>query len=167
MKIEIRPLGWFEKSLDMLFLQFMYAIAWISGGFRESPQLTHYWNNLKLKRNDYDLSLMCKVAGIPEKVQAQGNIFKNALFHIPFLGGSKNYVVVGPLDPSKGWYAGWYNEHVNGVSRILVTKPVRLLIGRDDINFTGFDSEGRQILVRIIWYGKIGDAGPFCKLPLL
>lgn len=167
MKIDIRPLGLLEKTLDMLLLPFMYVIIWISGGFRESPQMTHFWNNLKLQKDDYDKTLMCKVKGISEKVSKQGNIFKNALFHIPFLGGAKNYVVVGPIDSSKGWYAGWYNEHVNGVSRILVTKPVRLLIGRDDINFMGFDSEGRQILVRVIYYGKIGDSGPFSKFPHL
>ncbi len=166
MKIEIPPLGPFEEFLDMLLLPVMCEIAYLSGGPHESPQMTHFWNNLKLQRTDYDFSLMCKVKGIPEKVNKQGNIFNNALFHIPFLGGSKNYVVVSPLDPSKGWHPGWYNEQVNGVSRILVHEPVRLLIGRDDINFSGFDSEGRQILVRVVYYGKLGDAGPFQKILL-
>ncbi len=167
MKIEIKPLGIFEKTLDILFLPIMYAIAWISGGFGESPQMTHRWNNFRFSADGLDTSIMCRVKGISEKVQKQGNFFQNALFHIPFLGGSKNYVVVSPLNPSQGWHAGWHNEYVTGVSRILVTKPVRLLIGPNPINFMGFDSAGRQILVRVVWYGKIGDAGPFKKLQLL
>lgn len=169
MKIDIRPLGWFEKTLDMLFLPIMYAILWLSGGYGECPQLTHYWNNLKLQRSLIpNNSLMCLVRGFPEKVRKQGNIFMNALFHIPFLGGGKNYVVVSPINiPEGGWYAGWHNEHVNGVSRILVHTPVRLLVGRDDIHFMGFDSQGNQILVRVVFHGKIGDAGLFRKLPLL
>lgn len=169
MKIDIRPIGFFEKTLDILFHPIMYAIAWISGGFGESPQLTHYWNNLKLHRSLIpDQSMMCLVKGIPEKVRKQGNIFLNALFHLPFLGGGKNYVVVSPVNiPEGGWYAGWHNKYVHGVSRILVHTPVRLLIGRDDCNFMGFDSEGNQILVRVVFQGKIGDDGPFRKLPLL
>ena len=168
MRIDIRPLGWFEKTLDAIFLPIMYAILWLSGGFGESPQMTHFWNNLKFSPKGLDTSLMCRVKGISEKVRKQGNIFQNALFHIPFLGGSKNYVVVAPVNiPENGWYAGWHNDGITGVSRILVKKPVRLLIGCDHINFMGFDSDGRQILVRVLWYGKIGDAGPLRKLPLL
>jgi hypothetical protein len=169
MKIKIRPLGIFEKILDVLFLPIMYMIMWLSGIFDECPQMTHYWNNLKLSRSlAPDKSLICLVKGIPGKVRKQGNIFMNALFHIPFLGGGKNYVVISPINiPEGGWYAGWHNEHVHGVSRILVNTPVRLLIGQDDCNFMGFDSKGNQILVRVVYEGKIGDGGPFRKFPLL
>lgn len=169
MQIEIRPLGIFEKTLDILMLPIMYIILWLSKGYRESPQLTHFWNNLKLPRSlTPDLSLTCLVKGIPEEVRSQGNVIKNALFHMPFCGGAKNYVVVSPIHiPPGGWYAGWHNEKVHGVSRILVRKPVRLLVGREDINFMGFDCEGRQIFVRVVCHGKIGDAGPLRKMPLL
>jgi hypothetical protein len=169
MKIQIDPLGEFEDLLDMHMEPVMDAIAQISGAGDESSQITHYWNNSKLPRSlAPDKYLMCLVKGISEKVRKQGNIFMNALFHIPFLGGGKNYVVVSPVNiPEGGWYAGWHNEHVHGVSRILVHTPVRLLRGRDDCNFMGFDSEGNQILVRVVFQGKIGDDGPFRKLPLL
>ena len=170
MNISIEPLPFWARALDILLLPIMYAILWLSGGYGESPQLTHYWNNLKLCRNlEPNMALTCLVKGIPKKVRKQGGILRNALFHIPFLGGAKDYVVVAPIHiPPGGWYAGWHNkEHAHGVSRILVHKPVRLLVGREDINFMGFDCTGRQIHVRVVSHGKIGDAGPLRKMPLL
>jgi hypothetical protein len=67
-----------------------------------------------------------------------------------------------------GWYVGWYCPlGVTGVSRIKIFEPARLLVGPYDVYFFGVDCKGRQIAVKKIGGGVIGQGGPFVRKPLL
>lgn len=164
--MKIKPLQWYEKGMDLILLPIMYLIAWISGGFKESPQWTHRWNNIRITSEDIQTSLMAFTKGIPGQMKLD-HWWKRILFHIPFLGGWRHYVVVTPENPEEGWYAGWHNEFITGASRILCHEPVRLLVGSESIYFMGFDNQGNQIPVKIIDKGKIGVVGPHTSTTLL
>lgn len=164
--MKIKPLRWWEKGLDLLLLPFMYLIAWISGGFKESPQRTHKWNNARLSPEGLDEYLMTIVQGVPKQM-VKRTWWDNILFHIPFLGGWRHYAVIAPENPEKGWHPGWHTPHGTGFSRLLCHEPVRLLVGSEPIYFMGFDSQGNQISVEKVGDGKIGVVGPHSNKPLL
>ncbi len=166
MSISIKPLRCWEKGLNLLLLPLMSFIAWISGGFKESPQLTHKWNWAGLSSEGLDEYLMTIVQGIPNQM-VKRTWLDNIRFHIPVLGGWRHYVVVTPENPEKGWYPGWHNKFITGASRIPCHRPVRLLVGSESIYFMGFDRQGNQIKVKVIGEGKIGVVGPHTSTTLL
>lgn len=164
-KIHVQPLGWLERFADVLMFPIMYII---SGTFNEAPQQTHRWNNTKLKSEQIahlrdDMKVFC------EGIKSAGVRFwlKMPFFHIPLLGGWKDYVVLQPVDPTREWHVGWIADDVAGVSRIKVRGPVRLLLGPGDVSFFGVNSEGDQIQLHEISRGRIGDGGKYSKTPLL
>ncbi|USN88839.1 MAG: hypothetical protein H6780_00225 [Candidatus Nomurabacteria bacterium] len=164
-KIHVQPLGWLERIADVLMLPIMYII---SGTFRETPQQTHRWNNTKLKSGQVahlkdDMQVFC------EGNKSAGARFwlKMPFFHIPLLGGWKDYVVLQPTHVDQEWHIGWLAHDVAGVSRIKVRGPVRLLLGPGDVSFFGVNSEGDQLKLQEISRGRIGDGGEYSKTPLL
>lgn len=89
-------------------------------------------------------------------------------FHLPRLGGWKNYVVLEPTSgDGKGWHVGWIAGNVIGVSRIPLNGPVRVLVGSGKVSWFGVNSDGGQIKLRQVGIGRIGDGGTFAKIPLL
>ncbi len=163
--IEVPPLGWLGRSADLLMIPLMYLVQ----ASLEAPQRTHVWNNLKLRtpedRAKLDTSRMCKVLG--DGSAAAPWLGMVPVFHIPLLGGWRRYVVLEPVsrDVSE-WVPGWVSPDVVGVSRLYLKGPVRLLRGPSDALFFGIDQSGRQIELRIVGFGRIGDGGPFARLPL-
>jgi hypothetical protein len=164
-KIRVRPLGRLARFADVLMTPIMYII---SGTFREAPQQTHRWNNTTLKPE--------QVAhlGDGKKVFCSGVASAGVrfwlsipFFHIPLLGGWKDYVVLQPADTNQEWYIGWLAHDVAGVSRIRIRGPVRMLLGPGDVSFFGVNLEGDQIQLQEIGRGKIGDGGRFRNAPLL
>jgi hypothetical protein len=89
-------------------------------------------------------------------------------FHMPIFGGWRDYVVLAPTEDT-GWYVGWvvpYGGHC-GISRIKLRGPVRMLKGPDPTTFFALRaSDGKQILIRSIGAGSLGDRGFFSRLPL-
>ena len=155
--MKIRPLNFWEKLADLILLPIMYLIAWCSGGFSESPQRTHRWNNSRISRNNVNILLSTFSKSVPEAMEVT-RWWHRILFHIPVLGGWRCYVVVSPENPEKGWYPGWYTKGGNtGHSRILCFTPVRLLRGPKGTHFIGFDRFGNQIKVKKVGRGKIGN----------
>ena len=83
-------------------------------------------------------------------------------------GGWKRYVVLSPIaEHNIVWHVGWIAGDVIGVSRIMCTGPVRVLVGSGVVFHFGLDEDGRQIPVLKIGRGSIGDGSPFGSLPLL
>ncbi len=161
----VPPLGIFERVLDWMMLPIMYLL---SGTFRESPQRTHRWNNVKLNLID--------TWGMKDSliVHARGDSRARArfwgglpLFHMPIFGGWTRYVILRPSGFRQEWHVGWIAGDTAGVSRIVVRGPVRLLIGPDPVKFFGVSIAGTQIPLRNLGEGIIGQCGPFAKLPLL
>lgn len=164
--IDVPPLGRFLKGADLLMVPLMY----LAQGCLEEPQQTHFWNNVKFRtveeRACFDRSTMCRVVGDPRAV-ARSKWSKVPLFHIPILGGWREYAVLLPKHPGiEEWMPGWWAPDVVGVSRVRVRGAVRVLRGPKDTLFFGVDAEGRQIELRIAGYGRIGDNGPYSRLPL-
>lgn len=150
---------------DLLMLPIMYLLQ---GNFREIPQRTHRWNNVKLSAaqvKDFDASKVETVAG-DENAHKRWLGFI-PLFHMPIFGGWKKFVVLQPKEHHGHWYIGWLVDDAFGVSQIPVVGKVRLGIGPIQAQYFGVDQEGKQIDIDIVGYGSIGDAGEFAKTPLL
>lgn len=164
-KLNVRKLNWFHRLADTLMIPLMHC----SAGTLEKPQETHFWNNTKLKPQDVghlDQQKMVHCQGIPNA--SSRRVLRIPVFHIPILGGWRDYVVLEPSEIcDEGWHAGWVADDVAGVSRIKLTKHVRLLLGPGDVSFFGVSPDGRQISVQQNGEGKIGDHGPHSKAPLL
>lgn len=162
--INIKPLGFIERLIDFLFIPIMYVVA---GNFMEKPQQTHLWNRKKLSLEEVDSldqSLSTVVHGVVTKVERHGGV----RFHMPIIGGWRDYVVLSPENPLEGWYVGWHTSDNSGVSRIKLSTPVRMLISPSDINFFAFSNDGGQISIKEIGRGKVGDGSDYSKkYPLL
>jgi hypothetical protein len=142
------------------------------GTVREVPQRTHRWNNYKY----HPAATLAKEAKV--RVKGDPKALREAwlglipLFHIPILGGWREYVVLEPAEDTVKWHVGW-GQAVNmgmseyGVSSITLRGGVRMLRGPKTVCFFGLTRRGRQIPLRIVGYGRIGDRGPYSKLPLL
>lgn len=163
-KIVVPPIGWLAKLADILMVPLMYLI---SGTFKEVPQRGHRWNNKRLSRSDVqvlDNATMVQCAGIPNTMRSRW-LF---LFHIPILGGWRNYVILEPVVQSKEWHIGYITNDMVGVSRIRLSGPVRMLIGNGDVSFYGIDANCyEQIPIKEICRGRIGEGGKFSKVRLL
>lgn len=161
--VNIQPRGPFARIADTLLTPAMYVL---SGTLRENPQRTHFWNVTHLRPEDVshlDTSLMIHRTGIP------GETTIWPLFHMPIFGGWRNYVILRSVrdDCSIPWHIGWRSERRAGISKIpLYGLWVRMLVGPGDVSFFGI-SEGRQIPLRLVGTGYIGDGGPFRKTSLL
>lgn len=160
---QIQPLNILERIADMVMLPVMYLV---SGVFREIPQRTHKWNRRHLSShevNHLDIHMMITVEGVSSDLPSSDGV----RFHMPIIGGWKDYVVLTPPHPEYGWYVGWCNEKDAGVSRILLKEPVRLLIGPYDTSFFAISVEGKQLSVSKIGNGSIGDHSVFAQKYLL
>ncbi len=165
-KICIQELKWFHRCADALMIPLMHILS----GSMEEPQQTHFWNNSKLtvgETEHIDRGAMVHCHGIPGA--SNRKILGIPIFHIPILGGWRNYVVLKPCDAVciRGWYVGWMANDVIGVSRIPLVGSVRLLLGPGDVAFFGISFNGDQIPIKKIGEGRIGDGGSYCKVPLL
>ena len=165
-RIYVQPLGWLARVVDMMLAPLMYLL---SGTFREMPQQTHRWNNAKLPVGFTDgLSpnevVVCD--GDDQAVARKGSF--DLRFHLPIIGGWKQYVVLRPLDPSQDWHIGWVSTTHAGVSRIKLRGPVRMLLGSGDTTFFALNAEtNQQIAIEEAGRGRIGDKGPHAQVPLL
>ncbi|MEI6649814.1 MAG: hypothetical protein WCL23_00070 [Candidatus Moraniibacteriota bacterium] len=162
-RLKITPQGLLSKLADLLMVPLMYLV---SGTIRESPQWTHRWNNVHFapaafpKLND---AMTVTTDPMPEALPGRTLV----RFHIPILGGWKDYVVLVPERESR-WHIGWNNHLGGGVSRIVLSGPVRMLRGPGSATFFGIDADtGEQIPIRLIGTGRIGDLGGFAKVKLL
>jgi len=169
MRITVKPLSSFELYADALMHPLMVLL---SGAPGESPQRTHRWNYSAYSEEEQSslVGFLKKdeVVDMPANSQAcTPHQFGLPFLHLPQFGGWKDYVV---LEPQKDveWHVGWLTDHSAGVSRLTLTGPVRMLLGPDPVMFFGVtDRTGTQLPLKKIWEGRIGDGGPFCRLPLL
>lgn len=162
--IVVPPLGWLAKIADILMVPLMYLI---SGTFIEVPQRGHRWNNKRLSKTDVeklDVTLMVNCEGIPNSMKFRW-LF---LYHIPILGGWKNYVVMRPTDSERDWYVGFITHDIIGISMVKLSGSVRMLIGNGDVSFFGIDAENyEQITIAEVGRGLIGRGDKFSKEILL
>lgn len=164
-KLLVPPLGRLAKLADKLMVPVMYLV---SGAFTEKPQRTHRWNNLHLQTHDVshlDPKKMVHSGGLHGAIPYIGNRIR---FHIPPIGGWRNFLVVVPEDAKQIWYVGWWTKSVVGVSQIPLHGPVRLLQGPEDASFFGISAfDNTQIRISKGGVGRVGDGGPYKNIPLL
>lgn len=155
-----------SRLSDVLMIPVMYLLQ---GTVRESPQVTHYWNNVKFPATTFrhlDSEAMVSVSADVKAVPRW--LLLLPIFHMPILGGWKRFVVIEPVVPQDCWYVGWVPGDTAGVSQIKLTGgPVRLLQGGSHVFFFGINEHGEQIQIRQIGEGVVGKAGVFSKVPLL
>lgn len=176
----IKPLGLLPRIADTLMVPIMQIAT---GNLHESPQRTHRWNNRKLTKEEVeglDPCLMVEAPGIQTGAISDYGF----RFHIPILGGWRDYIVIRPIfEDDEPWYPGWTNEKVSGVSRLPINGAVRLLLGPTTTRFFGvlapdgyddFDwfsttppPRHPQIKIEVVNKGRIGVRSKFSKLPLL
>jgi hypothetical protein len=160
-QIHIRKLGHTRRIADRLMARIMKF-----GTFPdEGPQLSHPWNWQQLSRRDIDYldsAGMVQVEGFPgEKTKRQLGV----RLHMPRFGGWRNYVTL-TADVRCLWYVGWVSTHGIGVSRVPVHESVRMLVGCDRCAFFAIRQNGRQLPLRMIGKGRIGDHGPHRAITL-
>lgn len=131
----------------------------------ESPQLTHFWNNVHLKKSEVDHLDQTDMVACRGDPDAQPRVaWWDFRFH---LGGWKKYVVLEPEISGDPWYVGWIVDTSAGVSQIPVYGRVRMLIGDKDVRFFGIRAtDYRQIKIRTADEGELGDESPNARLPL-
>lgn len=162
--VRLRPIRVFARISNVLAVPVMYLV---SGTFREKPQKTHPWNRVILSpdeasRLDGEIMVHCEgVKAIPR------HHWWSLMFHMPILGGWCNYVVLRPRDYEDKWHIGWSLPSETAVSQFLLTGPVRMLLGSEDVSFFGLAPEGVQVSLDKIGDGVIGAGGPYKKIPLL
>lgn len=160
-RIVVPPRSWVAQRLDALLMPCMYIL---SGTFSETPMLTHRWNNVRLSAESIghlDRRQMTLHAGIRgERPRSR------LLFHLPILGGWRNYIVLAPQE-HVSWHLGWITEDVIGVSQILLGGSVRALLGPGAVLFFGIQPDGAQLNVVDIGRGRIGEGGEYARLPLV
>lgn len=164
-RLIVQPLGRLARILDACFVPIMYLL---SGTFREAPQRTHFWNNIKLKGDEIaHLNNQGMVHCLCSKTSGRQWWWYIPTFHMPIFGGWREYVVLSPFpDDGYDWYVGWITEGVVGISRIPSCGPVRVLLGSGPVRFYGIDKIGQQVPLVQIGDGRIGSGGRFVNVPL-
>lgn len=159
----VPPRGIAARFADWLaypVMRFPFITDW-----GESPQLTHFWNNIRFARektDGLDPELMVKCMGDPDAIIRRRRW--DVRFH---LGGWSRYVVLEPYEWRDDWYVGWVTKSGAGVSQIPITRRVRMLVGPDDVAFFAVrSSDYRQIGLHEVGRGTLGDRGAFRLVPL-
>jgi len=146
-------------------LPLMYLLQ---GNVRELPQRTHRWNNLKVS--------LATLSFLEAKLMASCEADAVALprwlgflpvFHLPIVGGWKQFVVIRPVSKQSVWFVGWVAGDTAGISQIPLRSSVRLLKGPGPAQFFGLDGQGSQIALQVCGDGVIGKAGSYRHIPLL
>jgi hypothetical protein len=160
----IKPQGRLGWLADMFMLPVMFLTQLT---IFERLQRTHAWNNKKLDQTELyriDKRHCCQVVGLPHAVPRwYWSWFP--LFHIPVLGGWKEYVVIAPAI-EETWFPGWLSDDGAGVSLIPIKGAVRLLLGPKEVLSFGLTETGEQVPVRCVDVGVLGEKGPYRSLPL-
>lgn len=164
--LEVKPLGTLARLADAFMYPFMKLLIFLqSGSYKESPQRTHFWNNQKYSKSviesKLDTFLMAYCKGIFEEIPAQ-SLFRHLYW--------SHYVVLQPAVKVDSWYVGWImpGSDEAGVSRILIKRKVRMLMGPGDTQFFGIDAAtGKQISLRRPVRGRLGQKGSlYQNIPL-
>lgn len=166
-KLEVRAQGPVGRWVDT---KFEGVMRYISGAPAEATQRTHRWNNHHLNEKD--------VAHLNAKwmIAHQGDqnarklprvpVLAGVLAHATKYGGWKHYLVLTP-DTTHYWHIGWCWRGGAGVSRVLVTGSVRVLVGPGPTEWFGIEAGTNvQIPITQIGEGRIGDNSEFSQVLL-
>lgn len=142
----------------------------------ESPQESHAWHAQKLDDaniRSLDEQKCVKVRGDDPSIIKTG---EGALFHIPLIGGWKNYIVLQTESGGSAWHVGWIvrDSETHEVIRAelhklpLCNPRVRMLIGPPERTTTFFavNEDGAQLRTEEVGRGKMGDGSVYKHIRL-
>lgn len=166
-KLEVRAQGPVGRWADV---QFEWVMRYISGAPVEATQRTHRWNNHHLNEKDvahlHSGWMIAHQGDQTARKVPRVPLLAGALAHAAKYGGWKHYLVLVP-DTTGEWHIGWRWSGGAGVSRVQTKGSVRVLIGPHFTEWFGIEAvTNRQIPIKQIGEGQIGDGGPFSKVPL-
>lgn len=159
----VRPVGNVAKLADKFMYPVMKLIMLVqSVSWKESPQLTHFWNNQKHSRESLEhlsRKLMVAHAGISQSRNVPG-----IERHLRW----KRYYVLEPIQKDIVWHVGWrYSDGSGGVTRLLVKRSVRVLVDEGSAEFFGISARWNvQIPIKKIGEGSLGRKA-FADIPLI
>lgn len=165
--LPITPETKWQIGLDCLMLPVMYMLQ---GNMSDVPQRTHFWNYTRVPEKELELKLNTNsLLTLPgEDVASQRWLWWLPLLHMPIFGGWRHYYVLEPEEKvSDYWFVGWVVGEYSGISHVKLERQVRVLKGDTEASFFGFNSEGKQIKIRLIGEGSLGESPEYCKIPLL
>lgn len=153
-------------ALDIIFVPIMF----VAGGLkRDSIIWTHRWNLQKHVNPDlFEKTPELRIEGHKDSKLYHG--LRYLQFHIPVLGGWKNYYIIKPKNNDiKNWKIAWKNcvgHRSFQMSKFKFNGPVKMLYGPYPVILYGFDKDDNQIELEKIHEGKLGD-GKFRNVPLI
>lgn len=165
MSIKFKKQTFLSKIGDLLMLPVMYILQFPSF---ETPQRTHYWNNVKSSVADikhFDPHQMVSVSSDLNAVKRW--LGPLPIFHMPVFGGWKKFVVLQPVVDQDEWYVGWIVGDTMGISQIKLDSKVRLLKGPTPVSFFGVNENGDQININLVAEGVLGKKHSYRNIILL
>ena len=166
--MKIKKVSAYFRILDYL----MMPLMWVLCGFGlELPQETHRWHMRNYPIIKVPKDKLVKIQGDdPSKYAAKGFPF----YHIPLLGGWKNYIILEAKNYGRYWNIGWIVEFKNqdrAVYQIqgsrIYDPRIKLLKGINDSDksFFAIGETGDFVDIKLVDQGIIGD-GKFRKVRL-
>jgi hypothetical protein len=140
----------------------------ILGGCKvDSIQETHRWHGQHIDASDIEETLSVFVEGNDNAPVKTNALYPFPIFHAPVLGGWRNYTVLQVQSAEPYWHVGWIHRRYplnsrprSHVQRLRIfTREIRVLtqaIGFQTEYFA-LDPSGRQIPLRIVGQGVLGD----------
>ena len=167
-KLNVKPQTplemWLDRSAEGLMRHLL-------GVPQEGLQVTHRWNNHHLREKDvshlYE-DWMVSHLGDPSAQKMPNLPFAHALAHSTKYVGWQRYLVLDmAFSAEEEWYIGWRWKGGQGVSRITLKGPRRVLLGPGPTEWFGIAvSDNSQVPIKIIGEGKIGGGGKYSHLPI-
>lgn len=155
------------RLLDILLYPIMCLLI---GGKNDSPQRTHRWNYRLLTKAETDYIDTNKAVTMMPVSASPVYWCGLPVHHLTIFMGWKEYVVLSPQIATSSesvWYVGWLREDNKAVSKLALEGPVRMLLGPQTVSFFALDSGGQQLPLNAVARGRIGQMGPYSRLPLL
>ncbi|TSC85646.1 MAG: hypothetical protein G01um10148_1032 [Parcubacteria group bacterium Gr01-1014_8] len=167
------------RSLHMSWQLIDYAMSpfmrLMSMALFERPQESHAWHAQKFNDDEIasiDLKKCVVIEGDDASSIKSG---AGPLFHIPLIGGWRNYVVLEVEPDIDTWHVGWIVRDTNTMDILraelhklpLYERRVRMLVGPEGrkTTFCAFNPQG-QVRLTNIGKGRIGDGSSYAKIRL-
>ena len=168
-----KPLSFYWRVIDYLMIPLMKLISLAPF---ERPQESHAWHAQKIGQTDIESMNLEKCVQVEGYDSSYIKTGAGPLFHIPLIGGWKDYIVLQVDMTDKIWHVGWIVRESKSLQVLrseihklpLFENKVRLLVGPIErvTTFFATNNNGIQLPLKIIGKGKMGDGSNYSKVRL-